>query len=210
MISRSVLFRIRNVSEKSCRENQNRHCMSNNLISKIVPVIRLRGKIVQERTSHRWQYGACAMRECIPKATNAHSGCCNTYCYSTATLVAPARLTITLQYITYLAYLHRQLCIHLHSRSQFTRGLRRRSAAACLLRSSVRIPRGPWKFVCCVCCVLSGRGLCDELITRPEESYRMWRVVVCDLETSWMRRPWPAVAPFWYIHTYTHLHRSTY
>ena len=37
-------------------------------------------------------------------------------------------------------------------------------------------------FVCCECCVLSGRGLCDELITRPEESYRLWRVVVCDLE----------------------------
>jgi len=32
--------------------------------------------------------------------------------------------------------------------------------------------------------VLSGRGLCDELITRPEESYRLWRVVLCDLETS--------------------------
>jgi len=38
--------------------------------------------------------------------------------------------------------------------------------------------------------VLSGRGLCDELITRPEESYRLWRVVLCDLETSWKRRPW--------------------
>jgi hypothetical protein len=32
--------------------------------------------------------------------------------------------------------------------------------------------------------VLSGRGLCDELITRPEESYRLCCVVVCDLETS--------------------------
>ena len=32
--------------------------------------------------------------------------------------------------------------------------------------------------------MLSGRGLCDELITRPGESYRLWRVVVCDLETS--------------------------
>jgi hypothetical protein len=39
-------------------------------------------------------------------------------------------------------------------------------------------------FVCYVCCVLSGRGLCDGLITRPEESYRLWRVVVCDQETS--------------------------
>jgi len=28
------------------------------------------------------------------------------------------------------------------------------------------------------------RGLCDELITRPEESYRLWCVVVSDLETS--------------------------
>jgi len=35
---------------------------------------------------------------------------------------------------------------------------------------------------CCECCVLSGRDLCDELITRPEESYRLW-YVVCDLET---------------------------
>jgi len=31
---------------------------------------------------------------------------------------------------------------------------------------------------------LSGRGLCDELITRPEDSYRLWCVVVYDLETS--------------------------
>jgi hypothetical protein len=34
------------------------------------------------------------------------------------------------------------------------------------------------------CCMLSGTGLCDELITRPEESYRLWRLVVCDQETS--------------------------
>jgi hypothetical protein len=32
--------------------------------------------------------------------------------------------------------------------------------------------------------VLSGRGLCGELITRPEEYYRLCCVVVCDLETS--------------------------
>jgi len=32
--------------------------------------------------------------------------------------------------------------------------------------------------------VSSGRGLCDELITRPEESYRLWCVTVCDLETT--------------------------
>jgi len=37
---------------------------------------------------------------------------------------------------------------------------------------------------------LSGRGLCDELITRPEESYRLWCVFVCDLETSRLRAPY--------------------
>ena len=65
--------------------------------------------------------------------------------------------------------------------------------AARLLRSWVRIPPGAWIFVCCECCVLSGRGLCDELITHPEESYRLWCVVVCDLETSRTKRPWPAL-----------------
>jgi len=39
--------------------------------------------------------------------------------------------------------------------------------------------------------LLADRGLCDELITSLEESYRLWCAVVCDLETSWMRRPWP-------------------
>ena len=72
-------------------------------------------------------------------------------------------------------------------------GLRHRSAAARLLRSWVLIPSGAWMFVCCECCVLSGRGLCDELITRPEESYRLCCVVLCDLETSRMRRPWPGL-----------------
>ena len=46
----------------------------------------------------------------------------------------------------------------------------------------IRIPPGAWMFFCCECCGLSGRGLCDELITRPEESYRLQCVVVCDLE----------------------------
>jgi hypothetical protein len=54
--------------------------------------------------------------------------------------------------------------------------------------------------VCCECCMLSGRDLCVGLIiTRPEQSYRLCCVLMCDLETSWMRTPWPtgggAVAP---------------
>jgi len=41
--------------------------------------------------------------------------------------------------------------------------------------------------------VLSGRGLWDELITRIEDSYRLWRVVVYDIETSKRRRLGPAL-----------------
>ena len=70
------------------------------------------------------------------------------------------------------------------SRSQWPRGLRCGSATARLLRLWVRIQPWAWMSVCYEFCVLSGRGLCDGLITRPEESYRMWCVVVCDLETS--------------------------
>jgi len=75
-----------------------------------------------------------------------------------------------------------------YRRSQWPRGLRRSSTAARSLRMWVRIPPKAWRFVCCECCVLSGRGLCAGLITRPEESYRLSRIVVCDLETSKMRR----------------------
>jgi len=57
-------------------------------------------------------------------------------------------------------------------------------------------------FVCCECCVLSGRGLCDQLITLPEESYRLWCVVVCAIETTKIlvneeeaKAQWGAIAP---------------
>ena len=74
------------------------------------------------------------------------------------------------------------LILYFKRRSQWPRDLRRSSAAARLLRLWVRIPPGAWMFVCCECRVLSGRGLRDELITHPEESYQLWCVVVCDLE----------------------------
>jgi len=40
--------------------------------------------------------------------------------------------------------------------------------AARLLGLQVQISPGAWMPVSCECCVLSGRGLCDDLITRPE------------------------------------------
>jgi len=100
-------------------------------------------------------------------------------------------LVQTFAYFFVMRYLNASLWVM--SRSQWPRGLSRRSSATRLLRSWVRIQPGAWKFVCCECCVLSGRGLCDKLITRPEESYWLWCIVVCDQETLRMRRPWPTL-----------------
>ena len=61
-------------------------------------------------------------------------------------------------------------------RSHWSRGLRRGSAAVRFLGLRVRIPPGAWISVCCKCYVLSGRSLWVRLITRPEESYRVWCV----------------------------------
>ena len=49
-------------------------------------------------------------------------------------------------------------------------------------------PDGGMDF-CCECCVFSGKGLCDELITRPEKSYLLWCVVMFDLENSGIKKP---------------------
>jgi len=76
------------------------------------------------------------------------------------------------------------------SRSQWLRALRGASAAAGLLGLRVRIPPNAWMSWVSL---LPGRGLCGGLITRPEDAYRLWRLVVCDIATSRMRRHWPAL-----------------
>ena len=85
----------------------------------------------------------------------------------------------------------------LFCRFQWPHGLKRRSTAARLMRLWVRIPPGTWMSVWCECCVLSGRGLCDKLVTRPGGSYRLWCVVVCDLKHRECGDPGPLgnVAP---------------
>jgi hypothetical protein len=52
------------------------------------------------------------------------------------------------------------------------------SVAARLLGMRVLTPSGVLMSVPCECCVLSGRGLCVGLITRPEESYRVCACVI--------------------------------
>jgi len=54
--------------------------------------------------------------------------------------------------------------------------------------------------------VLSGRGLCDELISRPEDSYRLWCVVVCDLETSRIGAVSLSLSFYIYIYIYIYIY----
>jgi len=42
----SVFLTMRNISDKSCRGNQNRHFVSNNFFSKIIPFMRQGGEIL--------------------------------------------------------------------------------------------------------------------------------------------------------------------
>ena len=61
-------------------------------------------------------------------------------------------------------------------RSQWSPGLRRRSAADRLLGLWVGIRRAALMSVSCECCVLSSRCLSFGLTTLPEVSYRLYRV----------------------------------
>jgi hypothetical protein len=78
------------------------------------------------------------------------------------------------------------VCIYKSCRSQWPRLLRPLACWDCVFESHRR--HGYLSVVSVVCC-----QVCDELITRPQESYRLWCVVVCDLEPPWMRSPWPTV-----------------
>ena len=62
IISRSVLLRMRNVSDKSCRENQNTCFVSGNFFLGNRAVCEIMwGKILQSGADNRWQCGACAL-----------------------------------------------------------------------------------------------------------------------------------------------------
>ena len=47
-------------------------------------------------------------------------------------------------------------------------------------------PAGAWKSIPCERCVMSGRGLCVGLITRPEESYRVGCVCLSVIVKPWL------------------------
>jgi hypothetical protein len=111
--------------------------------------------------------------------------------------------------VTVHVYTHTHIYIYTLCPSQWLHVVRRRYAAT-RLRMWVCIPLGACilSFICCECCVLSRRGFCNKLITNPE-SYQLWCVIVCDLETSRMSRPWPALGHSSTGKQNTHTHTHT-
>jgi hypothetical protein len=87
-------------------------------------------------------------------------------------------------YASYFCVVCRSWMYGPRCQSQWPHCLWRGSATFRLLGLRVRIPPGVWMCVSCESCVLSGRGLCVGLITRPEGSYRLWCVWLWSLNSE--------------------------
>ena len=97
IISHSILFRMRNVSSKFCRENQNTHFISKNFFRKSCRLWHYCGKIWYSQTDHGWQYGTAHAHCMLDNYGYRHTlRICNTYCFTTATMVKRTGLSVTL------------------------------------------------------------------------------------------------------------------
>ena len=94
IISRSIIFRIRTFSDKSCRENQNAHFMFNSFFNRAFHEVMWKNIVKPGRPQMSiW----CTRIACwIPKDTNTRSEYVILTAYSTATKVARPRLNIML------------------------------------------------------------------------------------------------------------------
>jgi len=88
IIFRSFRLRIRSVSDKSCRENKNIYFMFKTFSPNIMRFMRSCGKMWYSQTAHGIQYNT-AHGLCLPdnKGYQHTLKICNTYCFSTATIV---------------------------------------------------------------------------------------------------------------------------
>jgi hypothetical protein len=73
IISRSVLFRMKNVSDKSCRENQNTHIVSSNFFFRKYVVYKVTLKIIIKLGRPQMKIWRMPIACWIPKATNTCS-----------------------------------------------------------------------------------------------------------------------------------------
>jgi hypothetical protein len=90
-LSGSVLLRIRSNSDKSCRENTSYEIMWKN------PFDRTRSHM----TTRKWRM---RLSSWVHKATKNMPTLCNTYCFSTATMVSRTLLSVTLHLAQTISY----------------------------------------------------------------------------------------------------------
>jgi hypothetical protein len=95
IISRSVLLRMRNVSDKHCREIENAHCMFNNLFFENCVVCDVTSKNIVGPDRHQMTTWRTRIAYWIAKATDTHSECVILIPFPTATMVARTRLNVT-------------------------------------------------------------------------------------------------------------------
>jgi hypothetical protein len=106
-VSRLIILRMKNVSTKICRENQNTQFMFRNFFSENRDVYKTMSKneVETERTQMTiWRRVACRISKAARARTHTHTHTeiYNTDCFSTLTMVSSTRLKITL-------YVH---CLH--------------------------------------------------------------------------------------------------
>jgi len=135
---------MRNVSDKSCKENQNTHFMFNNIFRKIAPFMRCEKKYFRVgQTTDDTAQAHCTLDT---KGYKHTLGICDRYIPCTATMIARRRLSVTLTYIDYVVF-----------RSWFFRGKTARtfmevtSSSPTLHNNPLRYRRIPLRIVCYLC-----------------------------------------------------------
>jgi len=100
IVYRWILFRIRKLSDKRCRENQNKHVMFSSFFWKLCHLWHIVGKCGRDGQATYDNIIWCMFFTCwITKATDTHTHTLriyNDYCFSMATIVMRTCLNVTL------------------------------------------------------------------------------------------------------------------
>jgi hypothetical protein len=109
-----MVFRITNISDISCKKIETYILYPMILFSEKGAVYEITWKNTVQ--PDRPQMTTWRIARCIPKVTNPHSALSNTYCFSTATMVARTRLSLglylhCLSYYNIILYVKQKFCI---------------------------------------------------------------------------------------------------
>ena len=131
----------------------------------------------------------CYLFNCTPCPLSKYRPCCHS---SNGTLMRMVQLPhfilqllylpqaqFVIQVVMYIFFFNDFVQVSCFARqSHWLCSLRQRTVAAHLPGWQVQSPPCTTMYVLCKCCVFSSRGLCNELITHPEENYWIWCVWV--------------------------------